>query len=93
MESFYAFWDRINGKMYKDVPPPVQYNFQKYLDGSDVLGTEGNWQLKSLSQEDMSTTSAEDALDWQQKYGTNTTKLGSEMTDAEFNKFHGHTWD
>jgi hypothetical protein len=95
MESFYTFWDKINGKPYKDVQPPVKYNMPNYLDlDSDKMnGSEdGTWALKPLSQEDMSTTSSEDVLDWQAKYGTNTTKLGKEMTDDEFKKFHGHTW-
>jgi hypothetical protein len=97
MESFHQFWDKINGKMYKNIPPPAKYNFANYTDGlttSPLNGCEGesSYTLRPISDEDMASYARDDVEEWYRKYGTNTTKLGPEMTDAEFKRFYGHTW-
>jgi hypothetical protein len=95
MENFYAFWDKINGEMYKDIPRPVKYDFANYMDiisnGSPLNGTEdGTWQLTPISKEETGSYAAQDVLDWFAKHGKNTTKLGPPMTDAEFKAFYGN---
>lgn len=86
MESFHQFWDRINGPMYKNVPPPVKYNLAKYMDGTAFNNTH---ELTPLSHEDTATYAAEDVAAWYAKYGKNTTNLGSPMSDSEFKKHYG----
>jgi hypothetical protein len=86
MDSFYKFWDKVNGKMYETVPPPVKYDMQKYPYG------DGGAELKPLTWDDMASHSRKDVEEWLMKYGTNTTKLGPPMTDAELKKFYGQTW-
>lgn len=93
--DFYKFWDKINGEMYKDIPRPVEYDLVDYMDtisnGSPLNGSEdGTWQLTPLSRDDTATTAAEDVLNWQKKYGKNTTKLGPQMTDDEFKRHYGN---
>lgn len=84
--------------MYKKVPPPVRYDLADYMkgvsNGSPVNGTEekSTYELRPMSQEDMSSHAREDVEEWMKKYGQNTTRLGSQMTDAEFKKHYGHTW-
>lgn len=97
MESFHQFWDKINGEMYKNVPPPVKYNFAKYMDtvsDSPLNGCEDDstYELKPLTPEDTARYAAKDVEEWRAKYGTNTTKLGPQMTDAELKRHYGHTW-
>ncbi len=98
MDSFNQFWDKINGKMYQNgVPPPVKYNFQSYADSitkGTINGTEdGTYELRPISQEDTASYAAVDVIDWYRKNGQNTTKLGPPMTDLEFKKFFGQTWN
>lgn len=45
-------------------------------------------ELKPLSDDDMKTTAREDAIAWYLKHGKNTTKLGSLLSDEEFQKLH-----
>jgi hypothetical protein len=97
MKSFHQFWDRINGEMYKSVPLPVKYKMNNYLNGltsGPLNGSEENssYELRPLSQEDMASYARPDVEEWYAKYGQNTTRLGKEMTDAEFKRFYGHTW-
>lgn len=94
--DFYQFWNKLNGEMYKDIPRPVQYDFADYMSaispsGSPLNGSEdGTWALTPLSMDDMATTAAQDVVDWQKEFGTNTTKLGSPMTDDELRRFYGN---
>lgn len=97
MDSFCKFWDKVNGEMYKNVPPPVKYNMKNYLDSitsSPVNGTEdgSTSELKPLTMDDMASYARSDVEEWYAKYGTNTTKLGPPMTDQEFKQHYGHTW-
>jgi len=96
MDSFHKFWDKINGEMYKDVPPPVKYDFAKYMDSitaGPVNGTEdGTHELRPVTWDDTASYAAEDVLDWYKKNGKNSTKLGPQMTDSELKKHYGHTW-
>ncbi len=72
------------------VPPPVHYNLAQ-MDFSRVGGAE----LTALSDEDLATTAADDMknhMDAMQQAGFNPTKLGGEMSDEEFKRFHGITW-
>lgn len=78
MDSFYSFWDKINGS-----PPATGYELKTHEYGA------GGHELKPLTPGDMATYAAEDVEDWLVKYGKNTTKLGPEMTDDEFRKHHG----
>lgn len=91
MDSFYKFWDKINGELYKGVEPPVKYNFAPYLT-SPVNDINGNYQLKTIEKEDTGSSAAKDVEEWLNKYGQNTTKLGDPMTDEELKKHYGHTW-
>lgn len=96
MNNFHKFWDQVNGKMYNDIPRPVQYDFLDYMNAISPNGTplngseDGSWELTPLSKEDMSTVAEKDVLDWQKKYGINTTKLGKPMTDDELKRFYGN---
>lgn len=97
MKSFAAFWDQVNGKLYQNVPPPVKYNMANYLDSitsGPFNGSEENstYELKPIQWEDMASYARSDVEDWYAKYGKDTTRLGPEMTDAEFKRFYGHTW-
>lgn len=74
MESFFKFWDRIQSDKNQDTTT----NF-------DTSG----YELKPLTPEDMSQASEDDVNAWRAKHGKNTTKLGDNMTDAEFQRFHG----
>lgn len=91
MLSFDQFFDKINGEMYRDIPPPVKYSFQDYLDGR----ANGSAELTPLRDEDMGTASAEDVVN---QYGImhnwkNPLLLtGKELSDKEFKKFTGQTW-
>ena len=86
MDSFYKFWDKINGEMYKDIPPPVKYNFAPYIDNV------GGYELKPLSHEDTASYAADDVVNWYKTYGKNTTKLGPPMSDEELKRHYGQTW-
>jgi hypothetical protein len=96
MDSFSQFWDKINGPMYQNVPPPVEYDFAKYIDSitqGPVANTEdGTHELTPIIRSDTASYAAEDVLDWYKKYGRNLTVLGPQMTDAELKKFGGQTW-
>lgn len=88
--DFYQFYDKINGKIYEDIPPPTKYNFLDYLKDSSInKEKDNNWQLKPLTQDDMKTTAVEDALDWYAKHGKNTTRLGEPLDDEGFKKYMG----
>lgn len=91
MDSFYKFWDKINGELYKGVEPPVKYNFAPYLT-SPVNDISGNYQLKAIEKKDTASYAVKDVEEWLNKYGQNTTKLGDPMTDEELKKHYGHTW-
>jgi hypothetical protein len=97
METFHQFWDKINGKMYQDIPPPVKYDFAKYIDSitsGPVNGTEENSssELRTITMDDMARYAAVDVEDWFKKHGKNLNKLGPQMTDAELKTHYGHTW-
>lgn len=96
MNNFYKFWDKINGEMYKDIEPPVKYEFAKYIDSitnGSVNGTEdGTYELRPLTVDDMARYSAEDTVEYYKKHGKNSTKLGNQMTDDELKKHYGQTW-
>jgi len=86
--SFNNFKNRKDNP--NEVPPPVQYNLPT-MDFSRVGGSE----LLPLSDEDLATTAAEDMqkhMDTMKQVGYNPTKLGTEMSDEEFKKFHGINW-
>ena len=54
-----------------------------------INGTEeNNWSLTPLTTNDMKRYATEDVEDWYKKHGKNTTKLGGEMTDDEFQQHH-----
>jgi hypothetical protein len=97
--SFQQFWDRINGPMYQDVPPPVKYDLADYggnLTGSPINGTEGgaSHELRPLSHEDMCRYGADDVADHYTRMhaGRNPSGLGKPLTDEEFKKFLGQSW-
>lgn len=89
--SFSNYCDRINGKCYTDgVPEPVEYELAK-MDLKNVGGAE----LTPLSDEDMATHSRDDVVKEMEKMkqaGYNPTRLGEPMTDSDFKKFMGQTW-
>ena len=97
MKSFHDFWDKLNGKMYEDVPAPVKYKMADYTkavsNGSPMANTEdGDWQLRPINHEDTASYAADDVIDWYSKNGQNSTKLGPLMTDDELKQHYGHTW-
>ena len=58
----------------------------------DPKSEDDGYELKPLSDEDMSTTSAEEIqadMEKKKALGINPTKLGKPMSDEEFQKFHG----
>ena len=89
--DFYQFCDKINGRMYEDgVPPPTKYNFLDYLKDSSINQERGNnWQLTPLTQDDMKTTSRDDAAEWYARHGINTTKLGDPLDDEGMKRYMG----
>lgn len=94
--NFYQLYDKINGKPYQTVPPPVKYNMKNYMDitKNSYNSAEENseYNLIPLSYEDMARYADNDVVNWHLKHGQNNTKLGKEMTDDELKKFYGHTW-
>lgn len=92
MDSFHAFWDRINGKMYRN-GGPTQYHLASYADAvttGPINNTEdGDHNLRPLSHEDMGRYGADDVLAYNAKNARNTTKLGDPMSDMDFKKFLG----
>lgn len=98
INTFDQFYDRINGEMYKDVPPPVQYDLASYalqITSSPISNVEGGGhELRPISDEDMGRYAADDVVDHYAKMhkGKNPNRLGKEMTDGQFKKFMGHTW-
>lgn len=95
MDSFQKFWDKINGKMYKDVPRPVKYDFANYMDAitsSSPLNNceDGTWELSPISQEDTARYGADDVENWMKNYQKNTTKLGDPMSDEDLRRFMGN---
>lgn len=98
MLSFQQMFDKVNGPMYKDVPPPVSYNFLDYgksVTQSPICGTEdGSHELRPLEPEDMARYGANDVEDEYLKLhnGKDPLRLGDPLTDREFKNFLGHTW-
>lgn len=93
MDSFHAFWDRINGKMYRK-GGPTQYDtvdYAKTLTPNPINNVEGgNHNLRLLSQEDMGRYAADDVTaHYLQMHSKNPLRLGDPMSDMEFKKFYG----
>jgi hypothetical protein len=93
MLNFCQFWNAINGEMYVDVPPPVEYKMADY-NISSLGNGEKSAELRPLTDEDMGRYAADDvAAQYAQLHqGKNPMGLGAEMTDGEFRKFMGQTW-
>lgn len=91
--NFCQFWNAINGEMYVDVPPPVNYKMADY-NGAYGNTESGNSELKPLSQEDMCRYAADDVVAHYNVIhkGKNPKRLGNQMTDSQFKKFMGQTW-
>lgn len=99
LKTFQQFFDRMNGKMYQTVPPPVQYQFADYaqtLTHTPINNCEGggDYQLKPLSHEDMGRYAADDVVAHYSSMhkGKNPLRLGGPMSDDDFKKHMGHTW-
>lgn len=87
--SFSNFMNRKEDPI--DVPPPVGYN----LDQMDIKGLTGGADLTPLSADDFGVASRDDVnkhIERLKELGHNPTKLGGEMSDEEFKKFHGINW-
>lgn len=97
MYTFDQFYESINGELYKDVPPPVQYDLASYslqITSSPISNVEGGGhELRPLSDEDMGRYAADDVVDHYTKiHKKNPLRLGKPLTDGQFKKFMGHTW-
>jgi hypothetical protein len=97
MLSFNQFYDKLNGKMYQDIPPPVSYDFLDYVKGitsTPVNNTEqGTWRLIPIEADDMKRYAADDVADHYSKmHKGNPLALGEPLSDGEFKKFCGITW-
>lgn len=96
--TFDQFYDRINGELYKDVPPPVPYNLASYalqITSSPINNCKdgASHELRPLSDEDMGRYAADDVVDRYTKiHKKNPLRLGKPMSDGQFKKFMGHTW-
>lgn len=93
--NFHQFYDRVNGKMYQNGTQPVQYNMLDYQDiTKNKINQENSTsaELSPLSDDDMKSTAADDAVNWYQKYGKNNKKLGKPLNDQEWKKYTGFTW-
>lgn len=82
--NFHAFWDKINGKMYENVPPPVKYDLANYMNLSN------SYELRPITWDDQASYARDDVDDWYKNYGRNITQLGKPMTDEEFKKHYGN---
>ena len=83
--SFYQFYNQINGQPYTDgVPPPAEYDLADY-----GISDTGGADLTPLTDDDMKTTSRDDAMAWYLKHGKNTTKLGEPLDDEGMKKYTG----
>ena len=87
MDNFCQFWNKLNGEPYNDgVPEPTEYKLQD-------MGYQGSGhELTPLSDEDTARHSDEDVradMEAKRAAGFNPCKLGGQMSDEEFNKFHG----
>jgi hypothetical protein len=96
--NFYDFYEKLQGEPYSDerTPPPVPYKFADYRDqisSSNSFNDEsGDYSLRPLDVDDMAryaTKDVEDHLNTLKKTGWNPTKLGSQMSDEEFQKHYG----
>lgn len=99
MTNFKQFWDKHNGELYKDVPPPVKYDMADYGDAISSGGTFGNTEtggheLRPIAAEDMARYAHDDVVDFYTRHhgDKSPTRLGGQMTDGQFKKFMGHTW-
>lgn len=95
--SFQAYWDRVNGKMYRK-GRPTEYDLADYaaaVTSNPINNVEGgsDYNYTPISQEDMARYGAEDVVAYSLKYGKDTTKLGPPMTDMSFKKFMGQKVD
>lgn len=94
--TFEQFYDRLNGKMYAKVPPPVPYKFADYAvtNRSPINDAQTSHGLRPLSDEDMARYAADDVIAHyaQLHGGRNPARLGDPMSDHEFKKFMGQTW-
>ena len=88
MQNFDQFFNKVNGEMYKDVPPPVHYQL------ADYGISPSSYHLKPLTDEDMARYGAEDVANHYSDLhqGKNPTRIGDPMSDSDFKKFFGHTW-
>ncbi len=94
MKSFYQFWDKVNGEMYKNVPPPVQYNFQKMDYAAGNSADSDNSQFKPITDDEIARYGGQDVMLGYISHhnGNNPLRLGKPMTDFEFPKFYGQEW-
>lgn len=99
MDDFNKIYDKVNGPMYQDVAPPIQYDFLSYvkqITSSPVINMEGGCghELRPITDEDMCRYAADDVVNHYHKkhQGSSPSKMGAPLTDKQFKKFMGQTW-
>ena len=87
MKNFYQLSEMVRQKA---IEPPIQYKIRSYdVSSSPINSIEGNTELRPLTDEDLKSTSAEDAVDFYVKKYKGKSKFGAPMTDKEYMDFMG----